>query len=150
NGVHWSAPGFVTWYGIEQETRTYDDKGRVAEIAYGSGEVRLSVKDWWKLLSKANEKWFPPLTKEQNATVEDLQKARMPILERTKKAVALGGGDEKRIQAAEKALRDFDDKQQARFLEAFGASHVARIQQLAFLPITKTAEFKASEAAAPD
>jgi hypothetical protein len=146
NGSHWSAPGFVTWYGLEHESRTYDAKGRVGEIAYGSGEVRLSVKDWHKLLAKENQKWFPPLTKQQSDLVEVLEKERSPLLERAKKAVA--AGDDKRAKELEKMVREFDDRQQTRFLAAFGASHATRIQQLAVAPLTELADYKACEAAA--
>jgi len=46
NGTYNSAPGFVTFYSMDNEARTYDDKGRVLEIGYGMGETRLTVTDW--------------------------------------------------------------------------------------------------------
>ena len=46
NGATPSAPGFVTFYSLDSESRTYDDKGRIREIGYGLGEVVYTVTDW--------------------------------------------------------------------------------------------------------
>ena len=46
NGAYWSAPAFVTFHYLDNEDRTYDEQGRLREIAYGAGEVELSVANW--------------------------------------------------------------------------------------------------------
>jgi hypothetical protein len=50
NGAYWSAPGFVTFYFLDDEARTYDESGRVLEIGYGAGEMRVSIPQWTALL----------------------------------------------------------------------------------------------------
>src|SRR5262249_53450719 len=44
NGAYYSAPGFVTFFSLDCEGRTYQD-GRLVEIGYGRGETVLSVPD---------------------------------------------------------------------------------------------------------
>jgi hypothetical protein len=46
NGTYYSAPGFITLFTLDNEARTYDDKGRLLEIGYGAGEAELAVSDW--------------------------------------------------------------------------------------------------------
>src|SRR5262249_13943130 len=46
NGTYYSAPGFVTFFFLDNETRTYDAQGRPHEIAYGTGTAGLSGGDW--------------------------------------------------------------------------------------------------------
>jgi hypothetical protein len=46
NGVYTSAPGFVTWYSLDNESRTYDKDGKLLEIGYGMGVPALSVSNW--------------------------------------------------------------------------------------------------------
>ncbi len=103
NGSHWSAPAFVTWVAIDHEARTYDDKGRIAEIAYGSGETRLAVKSWWKLLAKENEQWFDPLTKAQSESIAKLADDRAKFVKDTRSVLAdipVDKGRMKELQAA--------------------------------------------------
>ncbi|MHC5005722.1 MAG: hypothetical protein ACYTJ0_21705, partial [Planctomycetota bacterium] len=49
NGRYWSAPGFVTWFFLDDETRTYDERGRAVDIGYGLGATTVSVTDWGAL-----------------------------------------------------------------------------------------------------
>ena len=49
NGTHYSAPGFVTFYSLDSEARTYDAEGRAVEIGYGAGETVLTVSNWQAL-----------------------------------------------------------------------------------------------------
>jgi hypothetical protein len=51
NGDQVSAPAFITFYTLDSESRTYDTKGRIAEIAYNMGEVELRVTDWGRVLN---------------------------------------------------------------------------------------------------
>jgi hypothetical protein len=45
NGAHYSAPGFLTFFSLDSEARTYDDKGRIREIGHGMGEATLTVRN---------------------------------------------------------------------------------------------------------
>ena len=68
NGEHYSAPGFVTFYALPSETRTYDASGRLVEIAYHCGDSTIGysasdvrsesydVTDWGSLLAAATGK----------------------------------------------------------------------------------------------
>jgi len=53
NGVHHSAPAFITYFSLDSEARTYDDKGRILEIGHGMGEIRWNVTDWPAFLEAA-------------------------------------------------------------------------------------------------
>jgi hypothetical protein len=200
NGVHWSAPAFVTWYSFDQEARTYDDQGRIRDIAYASGETRIVVKDWWKLLAKENERWFPPLSKEQKDVVAALKAERDRYLDGLKQALADAAADTKRLAELqadavrlegaaaalerklavapeteknalrieqrkvnlekvttnnrivelklrlsrdEKVAQTIDDKQQKKFVETFGKSHLARLEQLSQSTLVDNADYKA-------
>ena len=50
NGNYYSAPGFVTFYTLDNESRTYDEQGRLLEIGYGAGDVNVRVSDYDVLL----------------------------------------------------------------------------------------------------
>ncbi|MFB3892361.1 MAG: hypothetical protein ACE15C_10105 [Phycisphaerae bacterium] len=51
NGAYWSAPGFITFYGLDYEARTYDAAGRPVEIGYGNGDTTLQV-NWQSLFDQ--------------------------------------------------------------------------------------------------
>jgi len=55
NGAYWSAPSFVTFFGLDWEGRKYDERGRVAEVGYGVGRPRVTVKDWRGVLDGLTE-----------------------------------------------------------------------------------------------
>jgi hypothetical protein len=46
NGAYYSAPGFVSFFSLDNEARTYDANGRLLEIGYGAGEAEMTVSDW--------------------------------------------------------------------------------------------------------
>jgi hypothetical protein len=46
NGTCYSAPGFVTFFYLDNEARAYDDKGRLLERGYGFGETDVNITDW--------------------------------------------------------------------------------------------------------
>jgi hypothetical protein len=46
NGAYYSAPGFITFYTLDDEARTYDRHGRILEIGYGMGETHVTVAKW--------------------------------------------------------------------------------------------------------
>ena len=45
NGAYYSAPGFVTYCTLDNESRAYDEKGRILEIGYSAGEVDVRVSN---------------------------------------------------------------------------------------------------------
>jgi len=53
NGVYFSAPAFITFFSLDHEGRTYDEKGRIVEIGYGLGETTPVVTDWERFLKMA-------------------------------------------------------------------------------------------------
>lgn len=145
NGGSWSAPGFITWYGIDHESRTYDDQDRIVELAYTSGEVRFTVQDWWKLLDKKHASWFAPLTEAQSAALAKLDKERAEFHERVKRPDGDPEIETFLFQKYDKAKREFDDKQKKTFREVFGDSHLGRIQQLAKSDLVAMPEYHAAE-----
>jgi hypothetical protein len=46
NGAYTSVPGFITWFSLDTEGRTYDDWGRLLEIGYGMGEEAMTIANW--------------------------------------------------------------------------------------------------------
>lgn len=72
NGFHDSAPGFVTFFGLDSEARVYDTRGRIAEIGYGMGETRYAVTDWarWAAQLAAAEATGFKLSAEERAAIE--------------------------------------------------------------------------------
>lgn len=49
NGRYWSAPGLITWFFLDDETRTYDENARPVDIGCGIGETEVAVVDWTAL-----------------------------------------------------------------------------------------------------
>jgi hypothetical protein len=50
NGSYYSAPGFVTFFCLDDEARTTDADGRTLEVGYGLGTTDITVPDWAALL----------------------------------------------------------------------------------------------------
>lgn len=46
NGAHYSAPGFITVFCLDDEARTFDSNGRLLEIGYGAGTLEVAVANW--------------------------------------------------------------------------------------------------------
>jgi hypothetical protein len=53
NGAYDSAPGFVTFFGLDSEARVYDERGQIVEIGYGMGETAIDVRDWQRWCEQA-------------------------------------------------------------------------------------------------
>lgn len=117
----WSAPAFVTWYGLENERRTYD-KDRLVEIAYGSGETRAWVRDWKKLLASPHAGLLGKLTEEQAAALKKLEEEKAAF-----EASVDPAADAK---ATEKARRELDEKQTRKRTEVLGPAQGVRLQKL--------------------
>ncbi len=45
NGVWWSAPAFLSWYGSDRELRTYDPAGRLLDVGYAAGGVVVEIRE---------------------------------------------------------------------------------------------------------
>ncbi|HWE04648.1 MAG TPA: hypothetical protein VG326_19740 [Tepidisphaeraceae bacterium] len=54
NGAYNSPPGFLTVFGLDNESRAYDDGGRLLEIGYAMGESALTVSKWKELFDLLN------------------------------------------------------------------------------------------------
>ncbi len=52
NGAFYSAPAFVTVCTLDRESRTYDEAGKLLDIAHGLGETEMRVTDWKKVLER--------------------------------------------------------------------------------------------------
>ena len=65
NGTYFSAPGFVTFFTLENESRTYDEQGRIIEIGYSSGDARLVPNNLPALVRaiRAAQAGLEPITK---------------------------------------------------------------------------------------
>src|SRR5262249_26116461 len=48
NGTYYSAPGFVTFFSLDSEARTYEGD-RLIEIGHGAGEAFVNVSNWTEL-----------------------------------------------------------------------------------------------------
>jgi hypothetical protein len=68
NGTYYSAPGFVTFFSLDDEVRTYAATGRLLEIGYGVGDTELSVSNWeacFEALKADKADWATQLLKKQ-------------------------------------------------------------------------------------
>jgi hypothetical protein len=93
NGVHYSAPAFLTFFTLDSEGRTYDDRGRIVEIGYGMGETALSISDPARLFEALGKDELPArvlgLTAEQRTELSRAAKRIAPLagkLEEQRKA----------------------------------------------------------------
>jgi hypothetical protein len=55
NGTYYSAPAFITYFCLDSEARTYDEKGNIVEVAYGRIDPQLSIADYGALLNGLGE-----------------------------------------------------------------------------------------------
>jgi hypothetical protein len=55
NGTYHSVPGFLTFYSLDSENRTHDERGRILEIAYGAGMVHHILTDHAALLDRLSK-----------------------------------------------------------------------------------------------
>ncbi len=73
NGTYYSAPGFITFFSLDSEARTYDEKGRILEIGYGMGETTCTVADWGAFFGVIGSDTLAgrllPLTREERDTL---------------------------------------------------------------------------------
>ena len=61
NGHYYSAPGFITFYSLDNELRTYSRDGRLLEIYYAAGNLQRRIAGWSALFRLFNvDKSDPP------------------------------------------------------------------------------------------
>lgn len=53
NGSHYTAPSFITWFFLDNEDRSYDEKGRITQWAHNLGSNRFDIQDWGKFIDYA-------------------------------------------------------------------------------------------------
>ena len=73
NGAYYSPPAFVTVFTLDREFRTYDETGKILDIAHGMGDTDARVTSWEKLfhqigkdktvarlleINEAQQSWF--------------------------------------------------------------------------------------------
>jgi hypothetical protein len=138
NGSAYSAPGFVTFYSLDNEARTYDKDGKLIEIeiGYGAGEARLTVSDWKALfaaLEAEPEGWalkflfqaFKPeertaigkVAEEYRTAFAKLTAAKQPAAARDKARNDMRLADEK-LKVLQKAHTDKPTEETAAALKA--------------------------------
>ena len=142
NGTHYSAPAFVTFFSLDSEGRTYDEKGRIVEIGYAMGETELKIVDAAKLFETLARDELPArilgLAADQRAelgkaarevtplasTLEQWRKKRQPAeMARTQSAKALQVA-EQGLARLRKEKKDTDELQKAeRRLKEARAEH---------------------------
>ncbi len=83
NGTHYSAPAFITFFLLDSEGRTYDDRGRIVEIGYGMGETELKLANPAKLFEASSKDELPArvlgLTAEQRGELARVAKQAGPL-----------------------------------------------------------------------
>jgi hypothetical protein len=101
NGAYYSAPGFVTFFTLDREARTYGDDGRILEFAHGMGETEMRVKNWVNVCST--------LVKDENAKLFGLSAKQIAGL---KTIAALQADHAKTVAEAEVKLRLLEHEEQ--------------------------------------
>jgi hypothetical protein len=71
NGKYFSPPSFITFFSLDNEARTYDSKGHILEIGYGSGTPHLAVSDWIKLFDMLKPETISPSALILKAMIEE-------------------------------------------------------------------------------
>lgn len=108
NGTSYSAPGFVTFFSLDSEARTYDADGKLIEIGYGAGEANLNVSNWKELfdaLEGNGATWPEQLLRK---AFKDEERAALTKVAAEYRSAAAKLDDEK-----EKAKKGNDAKQRA-------------------------------------
>jgi hypothetical protein len=125
NGAYYSPPAFLTFYSLDSEARSYDQKGLIREIGYGAGVASLDVTDHAALCEalggegpgarllkltpgqrKALAGASKGLKEAQGALVRAQEKARDAEATRNKAAAALRVAEGKVKEAAKKLAAD--------------------------------------------
>jgi hypothetical protein len=101
DGKYYSAPGFVTFFFLDNEARTYDDAGRLLEIGYGMGESDVNVTNWAALEDLLKAGTNTPAVRILKKAFSDAERAALveAIAEYRSRHAALEAAREQRKQA---------------------------------------------------
>jgi hypothetical protein len=109
NGKYFSAPGFITWFTLDSESRTFDKKGRLLEIGHGMGDTTLTVADYGKLFGvlagKGPVAKLLKLSDAQRPALGQASVAIAPLRAKAQAAALLKQMAEKQLQKADAAFR---------------------------------------------
>jgi hypothetical protein len=90
NGSYYSAPGFITFYSLDCEGRTYDEKGRPVEIGHGMGEAEWKLTEPGSLFAALAADGLPArllaLSAEQRSTLGKCAEEYRPLQVAVEKA----------------------------------------------------------------
>ncbi len=129
NGAFYSPPGFVTFFFLDHEARTYDETGRLLEIGYQAGETTLSVRDWprlFALLEEGDGSW-PARFLRKRFKAEELAGLREAAREYPALAGAAKAAEEKKKTAGKEARKALEDANKA--LKDFLAGRPALVER---------------------
>jgi hypothetical protein len=125
NGANYSAPGFVTVFGLDSEARHYDSAGRVLEMGYGVGEANLNVSDWTAFL---------------RAMTDDA--GAWPLAELREAFIAVGGAELRGLGGRHDQLADrlalATERQQAAAKRKEKATNSLHSAEQALVPVQRT------------
>jgi hypothetical protein len=111
NGVHYSAPGFVTIHTLDQEARVYQPDGKLLEIAHGMGEAELRVTDWQKTLKRISSDADITKLLDINANHKAILADQAMVYQKRVDAI---NAAQSAVTAIEKAMKDVGDKAKAK------------------------------------
>ena len=114
NGTHYSAPGFVTVQTLDRESRTYDDDGKILEIAHGMGETDLRVTDWEKLSAHLTNDRTAHALLQLNDNQKSCYRDMAEFLRSTNGLLTKAQGEIKNAEAELKSATDNTDKDKAK------------------------------------
>ncbi len=118
NGVYYSPPAFLTYYSLDNESRTYRADGQPVDIGYGAGSCQLSITNWlgfFDLLEPGANTWASRFLQSQFKPEElaaliqvatDFRKQHQAFLDAQSILEKTDKGEPGAIQAASKAVED--------------------------------------------
>jgi hypothetical protein len=109
NGAYHSAPAFITFFSLDTEGRTYDEKGRPVEIGYGMGETEWRITDPGQLFTALSADGLlarlTGLSEEQRSTLKKCAEDYRPLQASAEKARKERQAREKERNAAAMEVR---------------------------------------------
>ncbi|MEI6533999.1 MAG: hypothetical protein WCN98_01575 [Verrucomicrobiaceae bacterium] len=133
NGISWSAPSFITFYMLPNESRSYREDGRLEEICYDSGNPHIGMPQsndlrWLRLCRRLSSDVNAPgiellrhvLPKEDLAKLQTIADEFAPRQEEWRRLTA---NDQKKTEA-EAVLRELQESLSRR-LETAGSGGVS-------------------------
>lgn len=110
NGAHLSPPAFVTFFSLDSEARTYDDRGRIVEIGHGMGVLEPKLVRAGDVVSEVSKDGLAAqmlkLTVAQQQELGRVAETIAPLATRRQEAWAQRDGDERVRAKADTHLRE--------------------------------------------